>query len=99
MLASEYIKFKKYNFISKKFKIDPIAKDRMHFMKNKYKLTFLKSFFSFISKKIYNFFPPKFFITDLGLPLKDIIFLNFKLKQFLFIGFISEYKKKRLIEI
>ena len=45
MLASEYIKFKKYNFISKKFKIDPIAKDRMHFMKNKYKLTFLKSFF------------------------------------------------------
>ena len=93
MLASEYIKFKKYDFTSKKFKINPLVKNRKNFIKNKVKSTFLKSFLSFISKKIYNLFPPKFFIIDLGLPFKDVIFLNLKLKQFPFYWIFSKYKE------
>lgn len=93
MLASEYIRFKKYNFASKKFKINPFVKSRMNFIKNKHKSTFLKSLLSFISKKIYNLFPPKFFIIDLGLPFKDIIILNLKLKQFPFYWIFRKYKK------
>ena len=92
-LASEYIKFKKYNYKEKVFKINPLQKKRNKFLLKKKKKIFYKKIYSFISKLVYKFFPARFLLLDLGLPFKDIFFLNLKLKQFPFF-FDFEYTKE-----
>ena len=89
-LASEYIKFKKYNYKEEIFKINSLQEKRNKFLLKKNKITFYKKIYSYISKLIYKFFPAKFLLLDLGLPFKDVFFLNLKLKQFPFF-FIFNY--------